>query len=59
MEELATNMYERIGSAIEMLEKELEYSPASFFGVAFWPDNIKEFVMGVVTLIFGLLLNKL
>ena len=57
MTELAEQIYERLGIAIEELEKDLEYDPQRFFGIAMWPDTIWSTVTTFATLTAGFLVQ--
>ena len=41
MQELASEVYEQLGSAINELEQDLEYNPMQFYGITLWPETIR------------------
>ena len=55
MKEEAESIYERLGTAIDELQKDLQYKPLTFFGIAMWPDTIWSSISGFATIIGGFL----
>ena len=53
MKEEAESIFERLGIAIDELQKDLQYKPVAFFGFAMWPDSIWSTISGFATLIGG------
>lgn len=47
-------MYNGISEAIEEVEKDIEYNPRQFLGVALYPDSIWTLVTFLATIAFGL-----
>ena len=55
MEDLANQVYERLSEAIDEVEKDLEFNPRKFLGIALYPEQLwSTFTFGA-TIAFGLI----
>ena len=59
MQELADQVYDRLSEAIDQVEKDLEFNPKKFLGIALYPDQLWSWVTFAATIAFGLLQSKL
>ena len=59
MRELATNVYESLGNAVEELEKDIELNPKRFLGIPLYPENLWSWFSVIATIGFGLLQQQL
>ena len=55
MRDLATNVYESLGNAVEELEKDIELNPKRFLGLTLYPENLWSLFSVLATIGFGLL----
>ena len=50
--------HDTINEAVDLIEKELEYSPQELLGFAMYPDRVKWFLSTLATIAFGMLTSK-
>jgi predicted HTH domain antitoxin len=58
MKELIQGGYDTINEAVDLIEKELEYTPQELLGFAMYPDRVTGLLTTLATIAFGLLSSK-
>ena len=58
MKELIQGAHDTINEAVDLIEKELEYSPQELLGFAMYPDRVTGLLTTLATIAFGLLTSK-
>ena len=54
MEELANQVLDGLSEAIEEVEKDLEFNPRKFLGIALYPEQLWSTLTFAATISFGL-----